>query len=152
MHQPAADTYTSRLLKIDLTSPLTYFLSLFVCTITSFSHSFIHSDHFYSASSSPLLLPTQVLLTQHRYCVGVSHWSAQATVSEGLAKGPYMAARARVEPTTLRTIGVDSMNEPLCPTTWKPLTMISTRALYLSLAWPWSWPCTEMYQTMWLWW
>jgi len=28
----------------------------------------------------------------------------QAAVSEGLARGPYMADRAGVEPTTLRTI------------------------------------------------
>ena len=44
----------------------------------------------------------------------------QATVSEGLAQGPYMAARAGVKPMTLRTKGVDSTNAPhtphdLCP-------------------------------------
>jgi len=32
----------------------------------------------------------------------------QATASEGLAQGPYVAARAGVEPTTLQTIGIDS--------------------------------------------
>ena len=32
----------------------------------------------------------------------------QATVSEGLAQGPYVAARAGVEPLTLLTKGVDS--------------------------------------------
>jgi len=31
----------------------------------------------------------------------------QATANEGLAQGPYAAARAGFEPTTLRTIGVD---------------------------------------------
>jgi len=31
----------------------------------------------------------------------------QATVSEGLAQGPYVEARAGVKPTTLRTIGVN---------------------------------------------
>jgi len=31
----------------------------------------------------------------------------QATVSEGLAQGPYVAARAGAEPMTLRTKGVD---------------------------------------------
>ena len=36
----------------------------------------------------------------------------QATASEGLAQGSYVAARAGVEPTTLRMIGVDSTNEP----------------------------------------
>jgi len=34
----------------------------------------------------------------------------QATVSEGLAQGPYVAARAGVEPMTLQTKGVDSTN------------------------------------------
>jgi len=32
----------------------------------------------------------------------------QATVSEGLAQGPYMAARAGFELTTLRLKGIDS--------------------------------------------
>jgi len=36
----------------------------------------------------------------------------QATVSEGLAQGPCVAARAGVEPMTLRTKGVDSTNAP----------------------------------------
>jgi len=34
----------------------------------------------------------------------------QATVSERFAQGPYVAARARVKPMTLRTKGVDSTN------------------------------------------
>ena len=33
----------------------------------------------------------------------------QATASEGLAQGPYVAARAGLEPTTLRTKGDESM-------------------------------------------
>ena len=40
----------------------------------------------------------------------------QATASEGLAQGPYVAARAEFEPTTLRTKGTESTNEPPCPT------------------------------------
>src|SRR6218665_790430 len=36
----------------------------------------------------------------------------QATVSEVLAQGPYMAARAGVEPMTLGTKGVDSTKAP----------------------------------------
>ena len=44
---------------------------------------------------------SEVLLTQHGYCVGVSHQSATgATASEGLPQGPYVAARAGFEPTT----------------------------------------------------
>ena len=39
----------------------------------------------------------------------------QATVSEGLAQGPYMAARAGFGPTTLRTKGAKSNDEPPCP-------------------------------------
>ena len=37
----------------------------------------------------------------------------QTTVSEGLAEGPYVAARAGVEPMTLRTKDVYSTNAPL---------------------------------------
>ena len=40
----------------------------------------------------------------------------QATVSEGLAQGSYVAARAGFESTTLQTKGVESTNEPPCPT------------------------------------
>ena len=40
----------------------------------------------------------------------------QATVSEGLAQGPYVATRAGVEPTTLRMKDVDSTNGPPRPT------------------------------------
>jgi len=40
----------------------------------------------------------------------------QATASEGLAQGPYVAARAGSEPTTLRMKGPESTNEPPRPT------------------------------------
>src|SRR6218665_281758 len=36
----------------------------------------------------------------HGYCIEVSRRSTQATVSKGLAQGPYIVARAGVEPTT----------------------------------------------------
>src|SRR6218665_1968269 len=39
----------------------------------------------------------------------------QATVSEGLAQGPYVVARAGVKPMTLRTKGIDSTNAPHTP-------------------------------------
>ena len=39
----------------------------------------------------------------------------QATASEGLAQGPYVAARAGFEPTILWTEGIESSNEPSCP-------------------------------------
>jgi len=39
----------------------------------------------------------------------------QATVSEGFAQGPYVAARAGFKPTTLRTKGDESTNEPPLP-------------------------------------
>ena len=40
----------------------------------------------------------------------------QTTASEGLAHGPYLAARTGFEPATLRTKGVESTNEPPRPT------------------------------------
>src|SRR6218665_997748 len=75
-------------------------------------HSFIHSGHFYSAPSSPLLLrgaPDYSTDTVSEFR------SAQATVqnvSKGLAQGPYVAARAGVEPTTLRLKVIVSTNAP----------------------------------------
>src|SRR6218665_1733059 len=57
------------------------------------------------------IAPLQVLYysrLQHGYCIGVSRRSAQATVGKGLAQGPYIAARAGVEPTTLRLKAIDS--------------------------------------------
>jgi len=53
---------------------------------------------------------------QHGYCIGVSRRSAQATVGKELAKGPYMVARAEVEPTTLRLKAIDSTKAPPCLT------------------------------------
>src|SRR6218665_3116714 len=73
----------------------------YIAIIHSFTHSFIHSGHFYSAPSSPLLLRGACSRLQHGYCIGVSRRSAQATAGKGLAQGPYVAARAGVEPTTL---------------------------------------------------
>src|SRR6218665_1601827 len=57
-------------------------------TLLSFIHSFIHSGHFYSTPSSPLPLR------------GAPDYST-ATAGTGLAQGPYVTARAGVEPTTL---------------------------------------------------
>src|SRR6218665_647404 len=75
----------------------------------SFFHSF---GHFYSAPSSPLLLrgaPDYSTDTVSEF---------QGTVGKGLAQGPYMAARAGVEPTTLWLKAIDSTKAPPCPTTW----------------------------------
>ena len=50
----------------------------------------------------------------------VSEFHAEAPqeiASDGLAQGPYVAARAGFEPTTLRTKGDESTNEPPRPTT-----------------------------------
>src|SRR6218665_586480 len=69
-----------------------------------------HSGYFYSASSSPLLL------RRSRHGMGtMSEFYAeapQATASEALAPGPYVAATAGFEHATLRSIGIDSTNEP----------------------------------------
>ena len=59
---------------------------------------------------------SEVLPTQHGYCVGVSAKAPHATASEGLAQGPYVAARAGLELVTLRTKGDESTNEPPHPT------------------------------------
>src|SRR6218665_1528027 len=79
---------------------------------------FFHSGHFYSASSSQLRTTLRSSRLQHGYFIGVSRRSAQATVhvGKGLAQGPYMAARAGFEPTTLRLKAIDSTKAPSCPT------------------------------------
>ena len=64
-------------------------------------HLLIHSGYFYTASSSPLLLrgATDYSLD------AVSELTAealQAIVSEGLAQGPYVAARVDFEPPDTR--------------------------------------------------
>ena len=41
--------------------------------------------------------------------------ASQTTVGEGLAQGPYVAARAGVELVTFRTKGLDSTNAPHMP-------------------------------------
>src|SRR6218665_852765 len=81
----------------------------------SFMHSFIHSGHFYSASSSPLL----GLLRGAPDCSTdiVSEFHAEA--HRQLAQGPYVVARAGVEPTTLRLRVIDLTNVPPCPTNFK---------------------------------
>src|SRR6218665_3014115 len=62
---------------------------------------------------------------QHGYCIGVSRQSAQTTAGKGLAQGPYVAARAGVEPTTLRLKVIASTKAPprphygsVCETLW----------------------------------
>src|SRR6218665_3026667 len=52
---------------------------------------------------------------QHGYHIGVSRRSAQATAGKGLAQGSYLAARAGVEPTTLRLKVIASINAPPRP-------------------------------------
>jgi|SRR6218665_367020 len=76
-------------------------------------HSFIQA-----ISTAPLQVHyySEALPTQHGYCVGFHAEVPEAIASEGLALGPYVAARARVEPMTLRTIGISSTNDdPPCP-------------------------------------
>src|SRR6218665_2581154 len=71
---------------------------------------------------------------QHGYCIGVSRRCAQATVSKGLAQGLYMAARAGVEPTTLRLKAIDSTKAPPCPTGGDQIHVGSSSRIHNSLA------------------
>src|SRR6218665_477434 len=60
------------------------------------------------------------MTSAHSSTVAEFHAEApQTTASEGLTKGPYVAAKAGIEPMPLRTKGVDSTNAsptPLCMT------------------------------------
>src|SRR6218665_785681 len=67
---------------------------------------------------------------QHGYCIGVSRRSAQATAGKGLAQGPYVAARAGVEPTTLRLKVIVLTKAPPRPTTTE---MAETSLLYIEV-------------------
>ena len=81
----------------------------------SFIHSFIHSGYFYSTSSSLLLLRDAP--DTARIVDTVPEFHAKAPqASKELAQGPYVAARAGVEPMTRRTKGVDSTKAPPRPT------------------------------------
>src|SRR6218665_4004117 len=86
-----------------------------------FQSSFIHSGHFYSTPSSPLLLRGAPDYSTDT----VSCRSAQAAVGKGLAQGPYVAARAGVEPTTLRLKVIASTNAPPRPNQFAQLIYIS---------------------------
>src|SRR6218665_1840292 len=52
---------------------------------------------------------------QHGYCFGFSRRSAQTIAGKGLAQGPYVAARARVESTTIRLKVIVSTKAPPRP-------------------------------------
>ena len=67
----------------------------------SFIHSFIQA-----ISVVPLQVHSETLQLEFHGKV------PQATASEGLTQGPYMAARAGFEPTTLWTKGDEYTNEP----------------------------------------
>ena len=88
----------------------TNFAVFLITTNIMQSHLFIHSGHFYTL---PVHYYSEALPTiQHGYCGEVPRRSAQATAGKGLAQGPYVVARAGVEPTTLRLRVIDLTNAP----------------------------------------
>ena len=60
-------------------------------------------------------------------CRSLHAEALQTTVSEGLAQDPYVAARVGIEPTTLRSKGIDSTNAPPRPTILYPLSWLCFR-------------------------
>ena len=79
-------------------------------------HSFIHSGHFYSAPSSPLLLRGAPDYSTDTVSEFHAEAHRQLQVKDLPKVRPYMAARAGVEPTTLRLRVIASTNAPPCPT------------------------------------
>ena len=63
--------------------------------------------YYYSAA-----LPNTALIL----CRSEHAKALQATASEGLAQGPYVAAREGFEPATFRTKGTAPTTKPPCPT------------------------------------
>ena len=78
-----------------------------------------HSGYFCSASSRH---STDTVPEIHAEAL-------QATVSDGLAQGSYLAARAGFKPTSLRTKGVDSANAPPTPHTFNVPSDLSHQLL-----------------------
>ena len=70
----------------------------------------------YSFIQAISIAPLQVLYYSEALpdTARVSRRSAEATVGKELAQSPYMAARAGVEPTTLRLKAIDSTKAPPC--------------------------------------
>ena len=65
-----------------------------------------NSSAFIQAVPLQVHYSSEALPTQHGYCVTVSHLSAtppHATLTEGLAKGPYVVVRAGFDAATLHT-------------------------------------------------
>ena len=111
--QMTCPTYYDRSLKSatytysDNTKPAAY------CKLIAFIH-------FYSASHSMSLsetLPTTAIDIASEF-TRRSATRLQATVSEGLVQGPYVAVRAGFEPMTIQSKGFDSSNAPPRPTNW----------------------------------
>jgi len=50
--------------------------------------------------------------------------------SEGLAQGPYVAAKTGLRPTTFQTQGVESTNEPLAPLSYLFKVLIVLLSVY----------------------
>src|SRR6218665_2209305 len=94
-------------------------------TFTAKIHSFrIFLQHFFKSTT------TQRRSRHSTDTVSEFHAEApQATASEGVAQGPYVAARARFEPTILKMKGDESTNEPPCPTNkYKYITPLASPA------------------------
>src|SRR6218665_1006073 len=79
--------------------------------------------HFYSASQS-------VRLSEALPSPDHSNYTLQATASEGLAQGPYVADVAEFKPKTLGLKGIDSTNAPPRPTRVQPDANIFRRTLF----------------------
>src|SRR6218665_1225896 len=82
-------------------------------TLPSSSHSFI-----LAISIAPLQVHyySEALLTQHGYCVGVSRQSATSNCELRTCPRSLHGGKSRFKPTTLRSTGIDSTNEPPRPT------------------------------------
>src|SRR6218665_1085142 len=77
-------------------------------------HSLIHSAIYIAPLQ--VLYYSEALQTTARIPYRSFTPKRNATVGKKLAQGPYMAARAGVEPTTLRLKAIDSTKAPPCPT------------------------------------
>src|SRR6218665_2100122 len=97
--------------------------------VQSFIHSFIPAI---SIAPLQVLYYSEALPTTARILYrSFTPKRPQATAAKGLAQGPYVAARAGVEPTTLWLRVIISTKAPPRPSTWT-----ATKARCINASWP----------------
>src|SRR6218665_2313979 len=102
------------------------FLCFIICLLRLSLPLFVTSLFIQAITVAPLQANyySEALQTQYTDVLEFDAEAPQATASEGLAQGPYVAAKTGLKHTTFQTKGVQSNNEPPC------LTIISLQGCH----------------------